>query len=479
MGDSGIPTRLAVNAWTGGKVGVSGAAGDPVQWALDSDIPAVDRMLFADPPPDLWDWKNDRVGWGLILPENESISFAERARAADAPNPIRQLLDDRSDAPVFRYRPDSPNRMTTLMRYFTGASAPLAPSIAASAFGVGYEQIPYYLLICASPADIPWEFQYLLNTRFAVGRLDLDERGLANYVAALRAGWATAGADPFTAVVWATDHGGGDMSAVMRGYVADPVFQALSGDSSLRARSVLIDRAHGGATSETLRRALVDRVPGLIVTTSHGVTCPLEDPVELAANLGLLVGEDYQYSAPAEILASWQPDGAIWYSHACCSAGASSETVYGGINGLDPEITRVLTSVAAVGSMVAPLPRALLGADRPARAFIGHVEPTFDYTIRQPQTSQALTAGLTQALHDSLYQQHKPGRVGHAFRAYFDPIATAAGTQITLRRDYDLGKDVARQLLTSHLTARDRMSTVILGDPTVQFTWPGPIHAGP
>jgi hypothetical protein len=477
MAAAEIPEHLSLNAWAGGQGAVTGDVEDPVGWALGRKIPVIGRTLFAERPPDLWDWQDCRVGWGLILPEDESLSVPDRARAADAPGPIRDLLADRPDAPVYRYRPDSPNRWTTLMRYFADGRA-LPPDIAASEFGLDETQIPYYLLICASPADIPWEFQYLLNTRFAAGRLDLDERGLANYVTALRSGWSQTTADPFTALVWATDHGDGDMSGTMRSYVAQPVFAELSGDPSLAEKATLIDRDHGGATSASLLQALADKIPGLIVTTSHGVTYPSDDPALLAANLGLLVGEDLRYQPPEEILGSWQPDGAIWYSHACCSAGSSAETIYTGIAALDSDITQVLTSVAAIGSRTAPLPRALLGASRPARAFIGHVEPTFDYTIRQPETRQALTSGLTTALHDCLYQEDKPGRVGHAFRKYFEPIGTAASQQIVLQRDYDRGGSVERQLLTSHLTARDRMSTVILGDPTARFTWPGKDGAG-
>ena len=35
-----------------------------------------------------------------------------------------------------------------------------------------------------------------------------------------------------------------------------------------------------------------------------------------------------------------------------------------------------------------PLPRKLLGAEKPLRAFLGHVEPTFDWTLRDPETGQ-------------------------------------------------------------------------------------------
>lgn len=157
------------------------------------------------------------------------------------------------------------------MRYFSDGTA-LPPHIGASSFGVGKTQIPYYLLICASPAEVPWEIQYLLNTRFAVGRLDLDHDGLSNYIRALRCGWSNAKADPFASVVWATDHGGDDMSGVMRRYVAQPIFEELRNDQTLAAKAALIERDAGKATSASLLQALTRNVPGLIVTTSHGMS---------------------------------------------------------------------------------------------------------------------------------------------------------------------------------------------------------------
>ena len=50
--------------------------------------------------------------------------------------------------------------------------------------------------------------------------------------------------------------------------------------------------------------------------------------------------------------------------------------------------------MTAFGAFTTPLPRALLGATRPLRAFVGHVEPTFDWTLRQRQTGEHLTFPL-------------------------------------------------------------------------------------
>ncbi len=461
------PSSLSINAWDGGRHSVSGRVDDPLLWGLRSELPRAPKFLFAEEPPDMTRWEDERVGWGLILPDNAELSAQEKARAVDAPGPIQQLLGDRADAAVLRYLAGSRNRFGTLLRYLKDGRA-VQPDIAGSEFGVASDRIPYYLLICGSPADIPWDVQYALNARFAVGRLDLDEAGLANYVAALRNGWRNSAADQASIVIWATDHGRRDMSQTMRLYLAKPLWDLISVDADVGPRSVLIDKDSGGATNPRLVEALSRRKPGLVVTTSHGVTMPVDDPKAMGENLGLLVGDDRVFAQPGEVLSDWIPDGAIWYAHACCSAGSRHETIYDGLVEPESRIGRVLRGIAAVGSITAPLPTALLGAEKPLRAFIGHVEPTFDWTIRQPATRQALTGGIKAALWSGLYQKESCP-VGHALHSVYEPIGSLAAQQVSLKEQYGVGADVSAQLLAAQLSARDRMSTVILGDPTVRL----------
>src|SRR5690348_11646876 len=102
MAEGELPRRLSINAWAGGQGAVNGTAEDLAGWAYRQAIPAIGRVLFAEQQPDLLEWTDTRVGWGLILAENDSLSVPDRARAVDAPGPIRDLLSDRPDAPVFR-----------------------------------------------------------------------------------------------------------------------------------------------------------------------------------------------------------------------------------------------------------------------------------------------------------------------------------------------------------------------------------------
>jgi hypothetical protein len=49
--------------------------------------------------------------------------------------------------------------------------------------------------------------------------------------------------------------------------------------------------------------------------------------------------------------------------------------------------------------MTAPLARELLGHAQPLRAFVGHVEPTFDWTLSFPPNRQVLTKDLVDAFY--------------------------------------------------------------------------------
>jgi hypothetical protein len=134
-------------------------------------------------------------------------------------------------------------------------------------------------------------------------------------------------------------------------------------------------------------------------------------------------------------------------------------------------VEQILLAVAGLGARVAPFPRALLGAKRPLRAFVGHVEPTFDWTIRNPESKQPLTSTIVQALYNHMYRA-RPEPVGLAFSEMFTLVGQLF-QQWSQARDSALDADaVIRQrnreiALRTQLTALDREACVILGDPTV------------
>ncbi len=319
--------------------------------------------------PDERDWTHPDVGWGLVLPDNDSLPTTERAKADDAPEAIGRLLQKRPNAPVLRWRKGL--QQGYLRRYYAdGKEQDL--SAQAPNPGIGRGRIPRYLLIYASPAEIPWAVQYALNMSTFVGRLDLTGPDLDHYVEALIGDWAGQMCNPRAPLVWSVDHGQNDITWLMERAVAGKLWEEFETNADLNKRRWLKDDS---ATREGLAAALVEIAPALVITTSHGMTGPVNDSNVLKSQLGAPV--DAQYAVlGTQHLDGWQPSGAIWYSHACCSAGSDSESRYKGLLPEDGAIGSLLSQIAAAaGATVAPLARSLLGAEKPLRAFIGLTLP--------------------------------------------------------------------------------------------------------
>jgi len=332
-------------------------------------------------------------------------------------------------------------------------------------YGIGPEKLPYYLLIYACPDQVPWGIQFTLNANHAVGRLDLTvKEGLGRYVTHLIDGWSDDVTNGLRTVIWAVDTGD-TMTPLMRRAIAERIHTGLHKD--VRKKPLLAGQE---ATCGNLIRALTDTSPGLIVTTSHGAV--EKSPVdERRTTLGLLVDQQGLKLQARELLRHWQPDGAVWYAHACCSAGGDRVNRYAGLFAPDPGLHAMLKRVVELGAMVAPFPRSLLGAKKPLRAFIGHVDPTFNWTIEDRETGSYLTDEIDQAARR--YYLRKPAPVGYAFRPLFSSLGgILSDFEESQIKYFHHEHDQIVPEFDRKLMALDLQSTVILGDPTVAR--PGP-----
>lgn len=456
-----FPARLQINAFAGEDIrNIAGPGAEARSWSASAHGHRAPTSLAPPSPADPWDWRDPRVGWGVILPDDLRLTAKQRATADDAPEPIRRLLRERPEAPVLRYREQI--WTTHLHRAYSDGAEEDLPLTGKR--GVGRKAIPRFLLICAPPDRIPWRVQFLLNQVAAVGRLWLGDEALERYVDHLLDDWSASACDPNAATVWAVDHGDTDITHAMRTLIAEPLVERYTHDDDLRTRSLSLS---GGSapTAQALIDALSARQPAMVVTTSHGMTGPLDDVEALRAMLGAPVDCAYQPLNVDRLLAAWKPDGAVWYSHACCSAGSDSTSAFVGLVDPGSDVARTLTGVAAAaGARIAPLPTALLSASKPARAFVGHVEPTFDWTILDPMANQPLTSSIVGALYEGAYQ---PRPVGYALEAWFEQVGVLFGQLNAAHAQYDAGLDTLAVAGLVQLAALDRQSMVIIGDPTV------------
>nr|AEQ20331.1 hypothetical protein [uncultured bacterium EC5] len=461
------PPSLTINAWTGSDVEPARPSPEQLHAWLRSR-PAPPPLAQRDRWPKgvkPWDWQSPNVGWGLVLPDDPKQPAQRLATAADAPEPIQRLVAARGNAPVLRWRANA-GGIGQLRRYRPdGRVNDLGPT---TEDGIGPGQMPHFLLIYAPPDQIPWTFQYAANLRRHVGRLWLQGEALDNYVDALINDWSGCACDVRAPLVWSVDYGEPDITWLMDRAISQKLAKEWVDDPDFVRTTHLSGRA---ATQDRLIDKLAGTRPALVVTTSHGMTGPLDDAAVMASQLGLPVDANRRVLDLQALCERWQPNGAIWYSHACCAAGSDAKSAYEGLAGMGSGVARVLSGVATgCGATIAPLPQRLLGAKHPLRAFIGHVEPTFDWTLRNPDpdSRQLLTHGLVKALNQKLFEDGQRRPIGWAMETVFDDV----GVLLDEGKHAIAAIDAARprsltKALYYQIAAMDRQHTVILGDPTV------------
>jgi hypothetical protein len=454
----GFPQTLRSNAFTGDVAADGPLDAGARRWHSLNRPPQVVRKLgLVEDEIDLHKWQDPRVGWGVVARAPEGRSDADLANNADLPQSVRDLIETRNNAPVFRYRKGWDHEFDQLTNYRDNADV----DIAGSEIGTVKGKLPKYLLILGGPDEVPWRLQFQLNSKRCVGRLPLIGADLDNYICHLQCGWKKSEAQIASPVVWATDFGYPDITELMHNVVAKPVYAAFSGNPRIGAKAVLLEGA--AATRQNLTAALIKNCPAIVVSTSHGMIGPLDDPVQAAARLGALVDQNRQALDADQLVHDWSPDGAIWYAHACCSAGTQGGARFKGLVSTDSDLGKSLHLLSKIGPAIAPLPMRLLAAKHPARAFIGHVEPTFDWTLRNAQTGQLFTGPIRQTLYNQLLQ---PNSVGYAMQTLLGPLASINSSYINLMGDYKNTDAEAAQLLNYALRGLDLEATVLLGDPT-------------
>jgi len=450
--DGELPDRVRIDAWTGTE-----AAGGPLDpraqlWGSLGGLPPSQRPLDLGLPPDPTRWMDADVGYGVLLRETDS-SAVDKANGRDAPEPVRDILAARPDTVMLRWAPDL--RDGFIRRFFPDGTT--QPPALLSQYGTGRGRLPRYIVIVGSPDEVPWSVQYALGTRRAVGRLPFTDDRLGNYVAAMLAGWKDADVDVRAPLMW-TVNIAGDITAEMKVVIADPLLRKLTDPQLPRLQHLEGDQATVAALLATLTAAK----PALVVSSSHGLTEGKGDV--LAATLGLPVDAARAVAGAAELDAALPP-GAIWHAQACCSAGCEGPSKYVGLLADGTTALGVCTSVAELGSRVAPAALRALGRPRPVRAVIGHVEPTFDWTLRVPETRQGLGGEIVEALSTNLFAGQP---VGHAFTEYRAGVGELHTEWVAAAQQRATGDESQRPRLTRlRLSALDRQSLVLLGDPTV------------
>jgi hypothetical protein len=402
-----------------------------------------------------------QAGWGVVYGPNVS---------ADVKTQLKPLLDHRAkEAKPFKvfdglsgYRKGDTARQW-LERQGVGFST-VDPALG----------VPFYLLIVASPDDIPFEFQYMLDTYWAVGRLHFDSadgyRKYAERVVEYETGATVPTAR--TAAVFAPRNDGDRPTGFLFNQVARPLAQGTQAAPPLGQRQGFALRSAIGerATKNELRAMLEGTGPGgrpaFLFSGSHGAYADADVPERLGrigalvtqewGGFGSALSKDCSYSAADLDEDNVDVGGLIHFFFACYSAGCPTFDTYT----REPDGTK---KRLVDQTLVARLPQRML--ERGALGVLGHMDRAFSYSFQNERL-----APQVQDMRDVMVGLLKGWRLGRAtdqFNVRWTVLSAELSETLRDRRDE---REIADAVLANRWVARDdARNYVILGDPAVRL----------
>jgi hypothetical protein len=418
---------------------------------------AAEELFTLGVPFDIDPSKVEQAGWGVVF----STKTGNDVKAALEPlieHRRRQIGGARTK--VLEHRPGE--GWTDWLGRHRAAPGNIKP-----------ENVPYYLLLVGGPNQIPFSLQYLLDTEYAVGRLDFDDAGsYRDYVAGL-INYENANAVPHEAATtfFGTQHPFDGATQLSANSLVRPLIQSFqrggrfaSAVSRYRFDEVLGGPATKARLCEILSGSGASGRPALLFSASHGMGGWPSGHIEQRARHGALLCQDWpglgQISHAHYVSASDVPEdarvhGLVAFFFACFGAGTPQRDTFVHIhNEPPPEL--------APEPFVSALPKRLLShPEGGALAVIGHIDRAWGYSFMSGGEAQLLP--FQNALGRILLGQP----VGYAMKDFNEKYAALSANLASLLEGvgYD-DKPIFEASLARVWTERnDAQNYVVLGDP--------------
>ena len=437
----------------------------PEDWKNIDEAPAAARdrgrekemLVFAE-GVDPMDLKS--AGWGIVF-----------ARDADA------ALQDALH-PLIEHRRQQVNS-DTLFQLFDGARGIRNGESArgwVTRNGADFMEVepsngvPLYLLLVGSPDQIPFDFQYALDSYWNVGRLDFDTPAeyatyARNVIAYEKAAQI---ANKKLAVLWNVKNPGDPATGLLHNLVARPLIDGQGAVKPLGSKAgfVLEPVLAEAATKAKLLDILKGpQTPALLYTGSHGMAFPAADEATRRERQGALLGQEWsrggplteaQYLTGAEVLAQANVSGMIHFLFACYGGGCPAVDNYQrGVDHLPVPLMPKPTT--------ARLPQAML--QKGALAVLAHVDRAWSYGF-QSATGKGQYQGFRSVMDRILNGE----RIGQATDAFNQRWGALSNELLDLTRRREDGDPIPDTALVNRWVARnDARNYIILGDPAVRL----------
>jgi hypothetical protein len=404
------------------------------------------------------------AGWAVVFPKG-------------TPDAVRQALQPLID---HRQRQVLPGRCKVLEHEPGQSRKDWLEKHGVSGGSVEPECVPYYVLLVGPPTAIPFDFQYLLDVDYAVGRLSFDTAAEYERYARGVVDYETAGAVPNgrEVVFWGPRHENDAATALSSECLLGPLAEglpanggraaqpAIAGKCGYRTRRLQDDAATRANLAGVLHAGAAPP-PALLFTASHGVGWPKGDARQRPTQ-GALLCQDWtgfgginpaHYLTAADVTDDARVHGLVAFLFACFGAGTPAfdgflERGQGAPLGL------------AEQPFAAALPGRLLShPGGPALAVVGHVDRAWGYSIRPPALGPQLLP-----FRNFLGRVLAGEPVGHATKDFSERFATLSAE---LLNKYDRTQPGPRPsdggLVWEWVERNDAQSYVVLGDPAARL----------
>jgi hypothetical protein len=334
--------------------------------------------------------------------------------------------------------------------------------------------VPLYVLLVGSPKDVSFEFQYLLDLYWSVGRLHFDApEDYARYAANILA-YEDAATVPNRkrAAIFTVRNDADRATGLLHDQVSEPIVngtngvRTLSGFKGFEVAPYLAEDATKSKLASLLAGNEPGGVPAFLFTGSHGVKFSLTDPGQREKQGAILcqdwpgfgpVSADHFFCA-ADVPSGARLDGLIHYFFACYGGGCPKDDNFGLASGQPP---RQLVPEP----ILARLPQKMLLQG--ALASFCHVDRAWAFSFQSSRN-----APQVQGMRDVMVRILQGQRLGQSVDAFNMRWAVLSAE---LQESQDARETFANQLVSSaalanrYVARNDARNYIVIGDPAVKL----------
>jgi hypothetical protein len=412
-----------------------------------------------------------QTGWAVVFPAVDAGSEAASRQAA-----IRDAL-----APLLAHRRAAAG---ALYREYTGelgyqAGETKQQYLARQGAGTGPAQprkVPYYLLLVATPEEIPFRIQYQLDVHYGVGRIAFDTvEEYARYAHSVVDAETGRAARPRRAAFFGVANPNDAATQLSADHLILPLVDYTDGRRAQHGFTV--DSHLGDAATRGKLTELLGDAPALLFTASHGMGFPCGDAGQRDRQ-GAILCQDWggpgtpvareHYFAGEDIPASADLRGMIGVVFAC----------YGGGTPTRDEFTRRALGDAqarqlAPAALLARLPQRLLAhPGGGALAVVAHVDrawgSAFLWMDAQGKRETQRHLDVFESMLDSILDGKPLGWAMEPFNLRYAELAADLSERIEQIQLYDEQYDDA-ELAHMWICNSDARNYAVIGDPAVRI----------